>query len=179
MRDRDGTEPFALMIKVCSEFNISNLLFNYMRMIRLFASLILISFQLSIMAQTQSGVVKTRGRMIDGKHVPGTGLPGAVVSIKGRTDVGVKNNDGSFSFPVRGKQYVVQSVSKKDYALVDADAVPKTYTHSSDILYLVMETPDQITQDKLVSERRIRRTLQRQLQEREDDIEALKAVNKI
>ena len=132
-----------------------------------------------IMAQMQNGVVKTRGRMVNNKHVPGVGLPGAVVSIKDRTDVGVKNNDGSFSFPVKGKQFMVQSVTKKDYALVDADAAPKTYLHSKDTFFLVMETPDQILQDKLDSERRIRRTLRQQLQAREDEIERLKSENKI
>jgi len=133
----------------------------------------------SVIAQNQNGVVKTRGRMINGKYVPGRGLPGAIVSIKNRNDVGVKNADGSFSFPVNGKPFMVQSVNKVGYALVDADAIPKTYTYSPNPIYLVMETPEQITQDKLDSERKIRRTLQRQLQEREDEIEALKAENKI
>ncbi|MBQ8629122.1 MAG: DUF2225 domain-containing protein [Prevotella sp.] len=130
-------------------------------------------------AQTQQGVVKTRGRMVNGKHVPGKGLPGTVVSIKGRTAIGVKNNNGTFSFPVNGKQFMVQSVKKSGYTLVDADAAPKTYMHSTNMLYLVMETPEQVTQDKLTSKKKIRRTLQRQLQEREDEIEALKAANKI
>lgn len=107
------------------------------------------------------------------------GLPGTIISIKDRTDIGVKNSDGTFSFPVKGKRFVVQTVKKSGYTLVDADAVPKTYMHSTNMLYLVMETPEQVTQDKLTSERSIRRTLQRQLQEREDEIEALKAANKI
>jgi hypothetical protein len=71
------------------------------------------------------------------------------------------------------------SVTKKEYQLVDADAAPRTYTHSGNKLYFIMETPEQIMQDKLNSERRIRRTLQRQLQEREDEIETLKAENRI
>ncbi len=133
----------------------------------------------SAMAQIQSGIVKTRGRMIDGKYVQGKGLPGAIVAIKDRMDIGVKNSDGSFSFPARGKQFMVQSVTKKEYTLVDADAVPKTYLHSADTLFLVMERPDQLLQDELASQKRIRRTLQRQLEEREDEIEALKAENKI
>ena len=117
--------------------------------------------------------------MVNGKHVPGIGLPGTVISIKDRTDIGVKNNDGTFSFHVKGKQFVVQTVKKSGYTLVDADAAPRTYIHSVNMLYFVMETSEQVTQDKLTSERSIRRTLQRQLQEREDEIEALKAVNKI
>ena len=130
-------------------------------------------------AQTQRGIVKTRGRIVNGVHVPGKGLPGTVVSIRGRSDVGVKNSNGSFSFPVEEKHFVVDSVKKRDYELVDADAAPKTYTYSTDTIFLVMETPEQILQDKLTSERKIRRTLQRQLQEREDEIETLRAENKI
>ena len=146
---------------------------------RLFTTIALLLYIVSLMAQTQEGIVKTRGRMIDGKHVPGKGLPGAVVSIKGRTDVGVKNNDGSFSFPTADKQFTIDSVTKKEYALVDADAVHKTYTQSTNPLYFIMETPEQLIQDKLKTERKIRRTLQNQLQEKEDEIERLKEENKI
>lgn len=42
-----------------------------------------------------------------------------------------------------------------------------------------METPDTQTADKLAAERKIRRTLQKTLQQREDEIEQLKAENKI
>ena len=130
-------------------------------------------------SQTQQGCVKTRGRIIDGKHVPGKGLTGAVVSIQGRADVGVKRKDGHFSFPATEKQFMVQAVTKKDYILVDADAAPKVYPHTSDTVYFLMETPEQVAQDTLDAMRRIRRTLQRELQKREDEIEALKAENKI
>ena len=130
-------------------------------------------------SQTQQGCVKTRGRMINGKHVPGKGLTGAVVTIQDRADVGVKRADGHFSFPVTDKQFMVQTVTKKDYVLVDADAAPKMYLHTSDTLFFLMETPDRLAQDTLDAMRRIRRTLQRQLQEREDEIEALKAEKKI
>ena len=130
-------------------------------------------------SQTQQGCVKTRGRIIDGKHVPGKGLTGAVVSIQGRADVGVKRKDGHFSFPATEKQFMVQAVTKKDYILVDADAAPKVYPHTSDTVYFLMETPEQVAQDTLDAMRRIRRTLQRELQKREDEIEALKAEKKI
>ena len=42
---------------------------------------------LSVVAfsQTQQGYVKTKGRMVNGKLVPGQGLKGATISIKGRT----------------------------------------------------------------------------------------------
>ena len=134
---------------------------------------------LSAQAPMQNGCVKTRGRMVDGKHVPGLGLSGTVVSVKDRNDIAVKSKDGIFSFPIKGAQYVVQSLKKKDYTLVDIDAVPKTYQHSSNIHYFVMEIPEQLLQDKLEKERKIRRALNRQLQDRENEIEKMRAENKI
>lgn len=44
---------------------------------------------------------------------------------------------------------------------------------------LVLDTPTQQADDRLANERKIRRKLQRQLQQREDEIEDLKAQNKI
>ena len=134
---------------------------------------------LSAPAQTQTGYVKTKGRFVNGKHVPGQGLTGATVHIKGRTSVLVKNSNGLFSFPVPSNRFVVQSVRKNGYQLVDADAAPHTYVYSTAPIFLVMETPAQLLEDKLASERQLRRTLTRQLQKREDEIEALKQENRI
>ena len=127
----------------------------------------------------QQGCVKTRGRMVNGKHVPGQGLPGSIVSIKDRTAIGVKNNNGTFSFPVTDNQFHVDSVKKKDYVLLDADAASKTYTHTADTLFFVMETPEQILQDKLSTERRLRRSLQTKLQARENELDSLITIQKI
>ena len=130
-------------------------------------------------AQTQQGYVKTKGRMVNGQLVPGQGLKGAMVSVKGRTSVLVNTDDGAFSFPVTESQFRLDSVHKKGYQLVDLDACPKTYKYSNNPLYIVMETPEQQLQDKLNAERKIRRNLQKQLQAKEDEIEALKEANKI
>lgn len=134
---------------------------------------------LTASAQTQQGYVKTKGRMVKGQLVPGQGLKGTMVSVKGRTAVLVNTNDGAFSFPVSGSQFMLDSVHKKGYQLVDLDACPKTYKYSNNPLYIVMETPEQQLQDKLNAERKIRRNLQKQLQAKEDEIEALKEANKI
>ena len=131
------------------------------------------------MAQTQQGVVKTKGRMVNGKHVKGTALTGAVVSVKGQNAVAVKNADGSFSFPTVNRSFFIQSVTKNGYQLVDADAAPKAYAYSTNPLILLLETPSQQAEDRLAAERKIRRTLQRQLQQREDELEELKAQNKL
>ena len=146
------------------------------KLLLFFAALIL---SLVTTAQTQQGYVKTKGRMVNGQLVPGQGLKGATVSVKGRTAILVNNDDGAFSFPVTEIQFRLDSVKKKGYQLLDMDLCPRTYTPSKNPIYIVMETPEQQLQDKLTAERKIRRNLQKQLQEREDEIEDLKAQQKI
>ena len=130
-------------------------------------------------AQTQQGYVKTRGRMVNGKHVPGVGLPGATVTIQGKGTVAVQKQDGAFSFPVPAKTFLVEQVQKKGYELVDVDATRKPYTHSPNPLYLVMETPEQKMEDQLEAEEKISRTLREQLKKARTEIQRLKDENKI
>ena len=141
----------------------------------LLSILLTLMFGLSVSAQTQLGYVKTKGRMENGKLVPGQGLKGARVSLQGRTTVLVNSENGAFSFPTPNQQFQIDSVNKKGYQLVDATSCPRKYEQSSNPIYIVMETPEQQLQDKLSAERKIRRNLQKQLQEKEDEIEALKA----
>ena len=141
--------------------------------------LLVLSLSLLSLAQTQQGYVKTKGRMVNGQLMPGQGLKGTTVSIKGRTAVLVKSDDGAFSFPVPERQFRIDSVTKKGYQLVDMDACMRIHERSQNPLYIVMETPDQQQKDQLEAERKIRRHLQKLLQEKEDAIEALKEKNKI
>ena len=130
-------------------------------------------------AQTQQGFVKTRGRMVNGQLVPGQGLKGATVSVNGRTPVLVNADNGAFSFPIPDQHFRIDSVKKKGYQLVDIDACLRTHEYSANPFYIVMETPEQQQTDKLNAERKIRRHLQKKLQEKEDEIEALKGKNEI
>ena len=148
-----------------------------MKRILFFAMLMLLSTV--VFAQTQKGYVKTKGRMVNGQLVPGEGLKGATVAVKGRTPVLVNKDDGEFSFPMRDNQFSFDSVKKKGYQLIDAEACSRIYKPSGNPIYFVMETPEQQLQDKLNAERKIRRNLQKQLQEREDEIESLKEQQKI
>jgi len=132
-----------------------------------------------VVAQTQAGYVKTPGRMVGGKRVPGQGLTGATVQIKGRTSVLVKNANGSFSFPVPSQQFTIQSVKKNGYQLVDADAAPRVYSHTTAPIFLVMETPTQLTENKLKAERKLRNTLNKRLAQQEEEIESLKEQNRM
>ena len=129
-----------------------------------------------LQAQTQSGVVKTRGRMVGGKLVPGTPLTGATVQVDGRQ--AMLSKDGKFSFPVKDGKYTLKSVTKQGYSLIDAEAC-RNYNYSKNPLTIVMESPEQQQQDKLTAERKIRRQLQDRLREKEDAIEALLEQNRI
>ena len=130
-------------------------------------------------AQTQQGYAKTKGRMgSNGQVVAGKRLSGVTVQVKGRSAV-VTKADGTFSFPIPANKFSIQKVSKQGYVLVDPEATARQYTYSANPLILVLETPSQQTDDKLANERKIRKTLQRQLEAKEDEIEALKAQNKL
>ena len=120
--------------------------------------------------QTQSGVVKTRGRMVGGKLVPGTLLSGATVQIDGRQAILAK--DGRFSFHVKDGKFIIKAVTKQGYQLVDADAC-RQYQYSATPLQIVMEEPGKLQADQLATERKLRRELQRRLQQREDEIEEM------
>ena len=92
---------------------------------------------------------------------------------------GVKDVNGSFSFLIPTKTYMVQSVQKKGYELVDADAIKKTYQHSANPLYIVMETPEQQMEDLLEAQEQISKTLREQLKKSRQEIQRLKDENKI
>ena len=130
-------------------------------------------------AQTQRGYVKTRGRLqSNGTTIPGTRLSGATVTLKGNNSV-TSGAYGGFSFAVSNKSFCIINVRKNGYQIYDRDLLGKIHSYSSNYLPIVMDTPDNVLADKLASERKIRRTLQRQLTEKEDEIEALKEQHKI
>ncbi len=131
-------------------------------------------------AQTQEGYVKTRGRLAeDGSLISGKRLAGASVVVKDG-NAAVSDAEGEFSLRLpKRANFFLQEVKKQGYALVDMDVLGKSYTYSENPMTLVMDTPDQLLADKLAAERKIRRTLNRQLQAREDEIEQLKAEQKL
>ena len=141
-----------------------------MRKFLLFAVIVWLS--LASFAQTQYGYVKTKGRMVNGKLVPGTMISNAVIQIKGRNNL-ISRNNGVFSFPVTsGKSYLLLGARKEGYQMVDAEAC-REYHPSQTPLYIVMETPERQRADLREAQRKIRANLQRQLQEREAEIERL------
>ena len=130
-------------------------------------------------AQTQRGYVKTRGRLAaNGTLNPGKHLSGATLVLKSNKTV-VSDNNGMFRFSDPSKKYCVTKVQKNGYQLYDRDLLGKTHSYSTNDLWVVMDTPDNVLADKLASERKIRRTLQKLLNDKEDEIEALKEQQKI
>ena len=103
-----------------NKYNRYTVSFRYIKYIFLLVGLFYSTMSL---AQTQYGYVKTRGRLdSNGNLIPGQGLKGAAISIKGRTTVVlVKSDNGAFSFPVPDKQFRVDSVRKNGYQLVDME----------------------------------------------------------
>ena len=118
----------------------------------------------TLVAQTQQGYVKTKGRLVNGKVIPGQGLSGAVVSMKGRSSILVDQHDGRFSFPVVTKSFVISDVSKQGYQLVDADVLQKTYQYAPEPIYIIMETPEQMLEDQLEVQSRLSTALRKQYQ---------------
>lgn len=137
------------------------------------------SFFCDAQNKEQEGKVKTRGRLgDDGKVIPGMAISDASIILKGGNST-VSEKNGDFSILLPSETYFLQNVQKQGYVIVDQDILSKQYLYSKNPLLIVMETPSQQAKDELAAERKIRRTLTRQLHEREDEIERLKAENRI
>lgn len=147
---------------------------------RLFLIVCLFATSVSaVIAQTQQGYVKTRGRLAaDGTTIPGARLSGATITFKSNITV-ISGANGVFTFAVPSKTFCITNVQKNGYQLYDQDLLGKAHKYSANDLLVVMDTPDKVLADRLESEKKIRRTLRKQLQDKEDEIEALKEQQKI
>ncbi len=151
-------------------------------MVRVKYIVVLLSILLSynVPAQTQQGIVKTRGRMVNGQLVAGTRLSGATITLNFGNSL-VSGSQGGFSFNVpSGKAYSLVMAEKKGYTLADPEYTRRSFKYSaSNPFYVVLEDEAQRQADINAATRKVRRTLTAQLQAREDEIEALKEQNKL
>lgn len=130
-------------------------------------------------AQTQRGYVKTRGRLAaDGTLNPGMRLPGVILKLKDGSCV-VSGNDGQFCFLVQDKVFCIASVEKEGYQLYNSELLGRSCQYSNSDLIIVMDTPDNVLADRCATEIKMRRMQQRQLAEKENEIEALKDQERI
>lgn len=140
----------------------------------------MIVFCANCFAQVQQGVVKTRGRMVDGKLVPGEKLSGATISLN-FGNVLVSNKQGYFSFKVpKSNTFSLVSASKKGYVLADPEYVKRSFTYSAENpFYVVLEDENQRQADINAATRKVRKTLSAQLAKQEEEIESLKEQKKL
>ena len=130
-------------------------------------------------AQTQQGYVKTKGRLTsNGAVIKGTRLSGATVTVKGKNAV-VSGRNGTFSLSIPTNSYYLQNVQKQGYVLMDPDVLSRQYSYSKNPLVLVLEDQGQQADDRLQAMKKISRTLRRQLQDKEDELEDLKEKHKV
>ena len=128
---------------------------------------------------TQVGYAKTKGRMDSkGNLIPGTRIGGVAIQLTGGHST-VADANGNFTLTAPDKKFYLSDVQKQGYVLTDPDMLKKQYVCSSNPLVISMETKEKLADDQLAAERKLRRQLQKQLQQREDEIDALKEENKI
>lgn len=142
--------------------------------------LFFIFYVLVLSAQIQQGIVKTRGRMLNGKLVRGVRLSGVTIKLNYGNPL-ISGNQGTFSFNVPAtKSFSLLSVSKKGYTLADPDDIKRTFFYSSsNPFFVVLEDEKQHQAELNIATRNIRRILNAQLQAREDEIDSLKNENLI
>lgn len=147
---------------------------------KIISLLLLLVSTTTAFAQTQQGVVKTRGRMVNGQLVAGSRLSGATITLNfGNPQV--SQGQGTFSFNVpTGKSYSLVSAKKQGYTLADPEYTRRTFKYSaSNPFYVVLEDEVQRQADINAATRKVRKTLTAQLEKREEEIEALKEQNRI
>lgn len=137
----------------------------------------------SVIAQTQQGYVKTRGRLSkDGVTViPGNPLGNVVVTIESLSPVKSGHN-GLFSFalPASTIRYRVEKVELKDYVLSDPDALMMQHTYSKDQpLVVVLENKAQREQDLENARNSVRKVMKENVRKKEDEIDSLERINAI
>lgn len=143
-------------------------------------TVLLLNIVIPLQAQTkQKGYTKTKGRLgANGTVIPGTKLANVSVILQDDNST-VSDAKGNFSLSVGTNKFYLKKVQKQGYIVSDPDVLSKQYTCSANELILVLETPSEQMEDKLAAEQKISRTLLRQLQLCENEIEALKEQNKI
>lgn len=142
--------------------------------------LLLLSVSSSAFAAVQHGTVKTRGRLGEnGKVIAGTPLAGVSVVLKGGSNSTVSAANGTFTLTVPAGKFHLHNVVKKGYSIVDPDALSKEYATSSNELVLVMESLRQMESDKLAYGRKIRRTLEANIQAKQAIIDSLLEAKKL
>lgn len=141
-----------------------------------------LSFMLGIatlaVSQTQNGYVKTTGRLENGKLVHGRIVAEATIQIKGRSAV-LSRKDGTFSFSIKEKNYIIENVIKQGYTLVDRDVLSRQHSYSANPLVILMADQKELDAYRRSIEHSVRNKLYGDLQKKSEELEALRYQNRI
>lgn len=129
-------------------------------------------------AQIQQGIVKTRGRIVNGKLVAGMRLSGVTIKLNYGNPL-VSSNQGTFSFHVpAAESFSLLNVNKKGYVLADPEYIKRSFFYSAtNPFYVVLEDEKQHQNEIIIATRNLRRTLISKLQACENEIDSLKNKN--
>ncbi len=135
-------------------------------------------FSVTILAQEQKVVVKTRGKIdAEGNYLPGEYIKGAYVKIKNGHKY-VTNKNGEFTFsPEKGK-YTVAKVSytnKKGekFQIMNFDELGEEYSCSEKPKYVVISTPKEQIRDMLQARYYFARVLDDMLKMGANEVDSL------
>lgn len=127
----------------------------------------------------QRGYVKTKGRLdSNGQLIPGKRLSGVVIMFSGGQTV-VTDANGEFAITLVEGKFYIRNVQKQGYILVDPDILSKQYVFSSNPLVISMEAPEQQMKDRIAIQKNIETALRKGLQERERELDSLRAADKL
>lgn len=144
--------------------------------------ILIVSFYCQLVyAQTIQGYVKTKGRIENGKNIPGKGIAGVTIKVKFKnhyTNPVLTIKDGSFYLTIpqmkEGDTFTIEQISKSGYVLIDKELLNKPIAYSSySPLFIVMEEATRLQEDRLNIEKKLRSNLLKQLRQREEEIDAL------
>ena len=120
-----------------------------MKLFCLSATIVALSFGMSLHAQTQQGYVKTLGR----PNQKGVALSGVSIRAKGAHNAVLSNSQGIFSMSLPGKKngesYQLQQVQKQGYELSEQGMLGRNYAFSDKVsLTITMVNSRQLQADK-------------------------------
>jgi len=134
---------------------------------RLFLLSILFFMLLTMLAQTQQGIVKTIGR----PNKPGVPLANVTIRMRGMFNAVVSSQDGTFSLLMTGKKdgdaIILQSVQKSGYELKDRELTVRPLVFSSRVpIEILMVDQRQLAADKQRIEENAYRVAERNYQKK-------------
>lgn len=134
---------------------------------RLFLLSILFFMLLTMLAQTQQGIVKTIGR----PNKPGVPLANVTIRMRGMFNAVVSSHDGTFSLLMTGKKdgdaIILQSVQKSGYELKDRELTGRSLVFSSQVpIEILMVDQRQLAADKQRIEENAYRVAERNYQKK-------------